>query len=152
MRKIRLPVSLYDATCSITDTVSITVNNVAPTADAGGPYTVDEGDSVGLSGTGTDPVDTLSYAWDLDDNGSFETSGQNPNFDASSLDGPDIVTVTLQVSDGDDVATDAITVTVNNVGWFAENYFWVLEPAAQLGILPLPLGDGDVKEKCTTVQ
>jgi uncharacterized protein YbjT (DUF2867 family) len=38
------------------------------------------------------------------------------------------------------------TLTVNNVGWFAENYFWVLEPTAQLGILPLPLGDGNVKK------
>ena len=38
------------------------------------------------------------------------------------------------------------TLTVNNVGWFAENYFWVLEPVAQLGTLPLPLGDGNVKK------
>ena len=39
------------------------------------------------------------------------------------------------------------TLTVNNVGWFAENYFMgVLEPAAQLGILPMPLGDGHVKK------
>ena len=38
------------------------------------------------------------------------------------------------------------TLTVNNVGWFAENYFWVLEPIAQLGIMPLPLGDGNVKK------
>jgi uncharacterized protein YbjT (DUF2867 family) len=38
------------------------------------------------------------------------------------------------------------TATVNNVGWFADNYFLVLEPAAQLGILPMPLGDGDVKK------
>lgn len=38
------------------------------------------------------------------------------------------------------------TLTVINVGWFAENYFFVLETAAQLGILPLPLGDGDVKK------
>jgi uncharacterized protein YbjT (DUF2867 family) len=39
------------------------------------------------------------------------------------------------------------TLTVNNTGWFAENYFiGVLEPAAQLGILPMPLGDGDVKK------
>lgn len=36
--------------------------------------------------------------------------------------------------------------TVNNVGWFADNYFMVLEPAAQLGVLPMPLGDGDVKK------
>ncbi|MBE9553952.1 MAG: NmrA family NAD(P)-binding protein [Proteobacteria bacterium] len=39
------------------------------------------------------------------------------------------------------------TLTVNNVGWFAENYFMgVLEPVAQLGILPMPLGDGNVKK------
>jgi len=38
------------------------------------------------------------------------------------------------------------TVTVINVGWFAENYFMgTLETTAQLGILPMPLGDGDVK-------
>jgi len=36
------------------------------------------------------------------------------------------------------------TVTTVNVGWFADNYFMVLEPAAQLGLLPMPLGDGDV--------
>ncbi len=40
-----------------------------------------------------------------------------------------------------------IPLTVNNVGWFAENYFMgVLEPAAQLGMMPMPLGDGDVKK------
>ena len=34
-------------------------------------------------------------------------------------------------------------VTTVNVGWFADNYFMVLEPAAQLGLLPMPLGDGE---------
>ena len=38
------------------------------------------------------------------------------------------------------------SLTVNNVGWFAENYFSVLEPIAQLGIMPMPLGDGNVKK------
>jgi len=39
------------------------------------------------------------------------------------------------------------TVTTINVGWFAENYFMgVLDTVAQLGILPMPLGDGDVKK------
>ncbi|MGI9287266.1 MAG: NmrA family NAD(P)-binding protein [Pseudomonadales bacterium] len=38
------------------------------------------------------------------------------------------------------------TLTVNNVGWFAENYFFVLETVAQLGVLPMPLGDADVKK------
>jgi NAD(P)H dehydrogenase (quinone) len=39
------------------------------------------------------------------------------------------------------------TVTVINVGWFAENYFMgTLETVAQLGIWPMPLGAGDVKK------
>lgn len=38
------------------------------------------------------------------------------------------------------------SVTINNVGWFAENYFMPLEPIVQLGLLPMPLGDGDVKK------
>jgi NAD(P)H dehydrogenase (quinone) len=38
------------------------------------------------------------------------------------------------------------TLTVINVGWFAENYFYVLETVAQLGILPMPLGNGDEKK------
>lgn len=37
------------------------------------------------------------------------------------------------------------SVTVNNVGWFADNYFMVLESMAQLGMFPMPLGDGDAK-------
>jgi NAD(P)H dehydrogenase (quinone) len=38
------------------------------------------------------------------------------------------------------------TLTVNNTGWFAENYFMgTLGTVAQLGILPMPLGDGDLK-------
>ncbi len=39
------------------------------------------------------------------------------------------------------------TLTVINVGWFAENYFMgVLETVSQLGIWPIPLGDGDEKK------
>ncbi len=38
------------------------------------------------------------------------------------------------------------TVTVNNVGWFADNYFMVLEGAAQFGLLTMPLGDGATKK------
>lgn len=38
------------------------------------------------------------------------------------------------------------TNTMINVGWFAENYLMVLEPAAQLGMLTMPLGPGDEKK------
>ncbi len=102
-----------------TDTAIITVDNVAPTAEAGGPYNVNEGGSVALSGSGTDPAganDPLTYDWDLDDDDIFESSGQTPTFYATTLDGPTTVTVTLRVSDGDGgVTTDTAIITVDNV-------------------------------------
>ncbi|MBN2090983.1 T9SS type A sorting domain-containing protein [candidate division KSB1 bacterium] len=58
--------------------VNIMIKNVAPKAEAGGPYSVDLGGTVNFHGTGTDPgADQLDYAWDLDNNGSFEFNGQD---------------------------------------------------------------------------
>ena len=89
--------------------------NGPPTANAGGPYAIAEGGSVTLAGSGTDPDgDALSFAWDLDNNGSFETAVQNPAF--SAVDGPATHTVTLRVCDPLGLcATAATTVTVSNV-------------------------------------
>ncbi len=36
----------------------------------------------------------------------------------------------------------SIDTVIINPGWFADNYMLVLEPIAQLGLMPLPLGDG----------
>ncbi len=90
--------------------------NEAPTVDAGGPYTVAEGESVTLSATGSDPDDDtpLTYAWDLDGNGSFETPGQSVSFSAVGLDAPATATVAVQVTDpGGLTGTDTATVDVN---------------------------------------
>ncbi len=92
--------------------------NAAPAVSANGPYTVAEGGSVNLSATGSDPNvgDTLSYAWDLDNNGSFETPGQSVSFSAAGLDGPSSYTVRVQVSDALGLsATSTATVAVTNV-------------------------------------
>ena len=62
---------------------TIIATNQPPTASAGGPYTVLVGQALTLSGTANDPNgDTLTYAWDLDGNGSFETPGQSVSFSA----------------------------------------------------------------------
>ena len=90
--------------------------NMPPTADAGGPYSVDEGGSVALSASGTDPEHgALTYAWDLDNNGTFETAGKNVTFSAAVLDGPSTRTVRVQVSDGDLTALATAAVNVINV-------------------------------------
>jgi hypothetical protein len=89
------------------------VPNAAPTVDAGGPYSVDEGSSVTLAATGSDPNgDSLTYAWDLDNNGSFETSGQNVTFSAALLDGPSSYIVKVRATDPLGLFADA-TATVN---------------------------------------
>ncbi|MBI1296547.1 PKD domain-containing protein [bacterium] len=96
-------------------TVTLTVLNPAPTAEAGGPYSVDEGGSVALNGVGTDPNnDPLTYAWDLDNDGTFETPGQDVSF--IEVDGPNNVSVSLQVCDDKgNCAVDRATVEVVNV-------------------------------------
>ena len=89
--------------------------NAAPSVDGGGPYTVDEGGSVSLTATGSDPNgDALTYAWDLDNNGTFETSGQTVTFSAATIDGPATRTVGVRVSDGSASATDTAQVTILN--------------------------------------
>src|SRR5690606_377290 len=49
-------------------------NNLAPTGQAGGPYTIYEGQPVTLSGAAaSDPGgDVLTYAWDIDSDGQFD--------------------------------------------------------------------------------
>jgi len=115
-------VGVTNGTDTATDTAAVTVLNVAPTAEAGGPYTVDEGSSIplALAGSGTDPAgenDPLVFAWDFDADGQFDDAiGANPTFDAAMLDGPATVTVTLRVSDGDGgSSTDTATIVVNNL-------------------------------------
>ncbi len=38
--------------------------------------------------------------------------------------------------------TPSFDSVIVNPGWFADNYFFVLEPIAQLGLMPMPLGQG----------
>lgn len=95
------------------DAVSVRAND-APVADAHGPYHVNEGATLVLQGTATDPEPGtgLSYAWDLDNNGTFETPGQTPTFSAVGLDGPSSQIVRLQVCDGYGACGAPVSATV----------------------------------------
>jgi uncharacterized delta-60 repeat protein len=101
-------------------TFNFTVNNVAPTANAGGPYFTFDDTPITLTGSGSDvagAADPLTYDWDLDNNGTFETAGQNAVFDPQALGftGTQTRTVSLRVSDGDGGVTVATT-TVELLG------------------------------------
>jgi RTX calcium-binding nonapeptide repeat (4 copies)/PKD domain len=109
-----------DGTYAAGNTVTVHVLNVAPTASAGGPYSTFDDTAITLTGTATDPAgaaDPLTYAWDLDNNGTFETSGATASFNPVALgfSGNQTRTVKLQVSDGDGGVTIATT-TVQLLG------------------------------------
>ncbi len=112
---------IADASAAITLTTtgdgvtSVVIINQPPVADPGGPYTVDEGVALSLDGSvSSDPDGTVvSWGWDCDGNGSYETSGATPTCTFAD-DG--VYAVALLVTDdsgGTDTAT--ATVTVANV-------------------------------------
>jgi uncharacterized protein len=89
--------------------------NAAPTVSAGGPYTVFAGYTVAVHATGSDPENRpLTYAWDLDDNGSFETPGQDATFSAASIAVPGPRTIRVRVTDAGGL-TAVAEATVNVV-------------------------------------
>jgi hypothetical protein len=90
--------------------------NAPPTVDAGGPYVVNEGSRIVMTATGVDSDgDSLTYEWDLDGSGSFESQGASVFFDAHRLD-ESVHLVRVRAVDPDGlVATAETSVTVLNV-------------------------------------
>ncbi len=113
---------VYTVTLTVTDddggigsdTLTVTVNNVAPAVDAGPDQTSNEGDLVGFSGSFSDPgvLDTHTIAWDFGD-GSNATGSLTPSHTYAD-NGEYTVTLTVTDDDGG-VGSDTLTVTVNNV-------------------------------------
>jgi predicted extracellular nuclease len=80
--------------------VGLDADSDRPVVDAGGPYTVEEADTTQLTATGSDPTgDDVTYAWDLDGNGTFETLGASVTFSAGTRQAPQTVTVTVRITD-----------------------------------------------------
>ena len=128
--------------------VGLSPVNDPPSADAGGPYTVVEGGTVALAATGADPEGTdVSFSWDLDGNGTFETPGRTPVFSAAALEAPATRTITVRVEDAfGNATTDDATVTVI---WDFRYRFPIQAPPAvnrSVAGLPVPITfslDGD---------
>jgi PKD repeat protein len=96
-------------------TTWVEVKNVAPTAEAGGPYTGQEGSPINIAGTATDPglIDQtgLSYRWDFGDG----TGGSGPIVSHSYAQAGSY-TLKLTVSDKDGAqGSDTATVQVHAI-------------------------------------
>jgi subtilisin-like proprotein convertase family protein len=110
-----------DAGTSAPATASVPVAPLV-VADAGGPYTIDEGDDLALSATGSTAGPTASYAWDLDNDGQFDdATGATPTVTPAQRnalginDGPSgPLTIGVQITEGVSVDTDTATLTVDN--------------------------------------
>ncbi len=96
------------------DTVAITVNNPAPTANAGNDQTVNEGELVYLDGSGStdtsSDADSLRYGWNFGDIGSYAANYWKDN---------GVYPATLTVTDDDGTHNqNTMDVSVQNVDPF----------------------------------
>jgi hypothetical protein len=106
-----------------TDNTVFFFNN-PPTANAGGPYSVAEGSSLTLHGSGTDADnDPLTFSWDLNNDGVFgDATGASPTLTWAQLvalginDGPSTFQVHVKADDGfaHPTTSSPVTLTVNN--------------------------------------
>ena len=110
--------TVSDGTDSATDTVTITVVPAGtPIAEAGADQSVKAGDTVTLSGSGSDPNgDALTYAWSHT-SGTPAVTLTGANSASASFTAPKVSAITdlvftLTVSDGTLSATDTVTITV----------------------------------------
>jgi len=133
----------YPLTLTVTDddglsttfNTIVTVYNVAPTINQFGPFIIDEGEPISITGTATDPgSDDLIFSWEFEHGPSITNIYYNDGFGpdpspspqinpmdildyASHIYGDDgVLNVTLTVEDDDgDATTYTTNITVNNV-------------------------------------
>jgi hypothetical protein len=92
----------------------VLANNVAPTVDAGGPYSGVEGTPVNFSAAGSSSVcglDSLTFVWNFSDGGvAYGVSPQH------TFHGPGVYSGLLTATDADgNVASKAFSVTIGNL-------------------------------------
>src|SRR5262249_27789752 len=111
---VRLRVTDDDGQTAI-DTATISISDVRSADNRVGNQSGSEGSALTLHGSGnnTSGDAITAYAWDLDNNGTYETSGQNVAF---NTDLPGSYTVRLRVTDDDgQTAADTATISISDV-------------------------------------
>ncbi len=93
---------------------TVTVRDLPPTANANGPYTADQGQTLTHNASGSDPNGGgVTFGWDLNNDSVFERPGQSIT---NTWLGAGVFTIGLIVTDtGGLTTTVTTTVTVNNI-------------------------------------
>jgi MYXO-CTERM domain-containing protein len=115
-RDVELLFGMDAAARNIVRNFDVSANNASPLADAGGPYTANEGQQVQLGGGSSfDPEGLpLQYAWDFDADGDFDDAQGSNAFITYPDNG--IYAVSLRVTDaGGKQDIDTARITVLNV-------------------------------------
>jgi hypothetical protein len=109
----------------VTPSLPNPVANTAPIANAGIDQQVNEGETVNLSGTGTDSESAVTYAWTQTAGPSVtlnQDSIASPSFTAPNIDTDTSVTLEISVSDDEGLtATDTVIVTIKASGSVSVN-------------------------------
>ena len=124
-RTVTFTLAVSDAD-STSESVSVRIldtgsppSNDPPAVEAGPDQTVDEGDTVTLSGSASDPEgNTLVYRWTHDSDlpiGLADSRIPTTTFTAPEVASDATVTFTLEASDGTKSASDDVTVTITHV-------------------------------------
>ena len=110
---------VYRVTTPSSAQLTLADNDDIMQVSAGGPYEANEGDTVTLSASAVlDPYGDgpWTYAWDLDNDGVYETSGQEIEYSTIGLNGIRTRTIHLRATDPQNhSATAQTTLTLHNV-------------------------------------
>ena len=120
---ITVTLTVDDGTAEVSDTLQVTIAdspNSPLTVNAGQDQEVDEGATVSLGATVTDPdsEDTLTYSWSHDSSLEVTLTDGNttrPQFTAPGVTSDESIVFTFAATDGSESAEDTVTITVRDV-------------------------------------
>ena len=115
-------VASYSGALEFAASEAALTHTVEVIADAGGPYTIGEGDALTLDATASVAGPAATYTWDVNDDGTFgDATGATPTLTWAALEALGITNgdgtaspITVQVTEASSTSTAETTLTVTN--------------------------------------